>query len=345
MSVYGAMGALRGYLRWLSCGEVLRFAARGGNVAALIATGGHYGGIALARRIQRASRIAGPFMHYVSVQAPLVQLVAELDRLQPAVIVGYPTAIQVVAGEQVGGRLHIHPVLAVSAGEWLSPGARERIASAFECKVREGYVASEFMGIAYECPEGWLHVNSDWVIVEGVDAEYRPVPPGEPSRTTLLTNLANRVQPFIRYDIGDSVTFAPAPCPCGNPLPALRVEGRRDDILYLAAPDGRRVPVLPMAISAVVEETPGVLRYQIIQTGPATLRIRIEAQAGTEDARVWALVSERTLEFLSANGLTGVAVERGQEPPHRDPVSGKFREVWSEARDVTRTQTNLDNDG
>lgn len=85
--------------------------------------------------------------------------------------------------------------------------------------------------MAYDCEEGWLHVNNDWVILEPVDADYDPTPPGEPSHTVRLTNLANQVQPIIRHDLGDTVVARPGPCPCGNPLLAIRVQGRRDDVL------------------------------------------------------------------------------------------------------------------
>ena len=54
--------------------------------------------------------------------------------------------------------------------------------------------------MAYDCGQGWLHVNSDWVILEPVEADYSPTPPGQASHTVLLTNLANRIQPIIRYD-------------------------------------------------------------------------------------------------------------------------------------------------
>ena len=71
-----------------------------------------------------------------------------------------------------------------------------------------------------------LHVSADWYIFEPVDRNYRLVLRGEPSHTVLMTNLANRVQPLIRYDQGDSVTLRPDACPCGSPLPAIRVVGR-----------------------------------------------------------------------------------------------------------------------
>src|SRR5206468_3508687 len=83
--------------------------------------------------------------------------------------------------------------------------------------------------IAYGCREGSLHVNADWVLLEAVDRDYAPVRAGEASHTVLLTNLANRAQPLLRYDLGDSIVVQPEPCRCGNPLPAIQVQGRCDD--------------------------------------------------------------------------------------------------------------------
>ena len=46
------------------------------------------------------------------------------------------------------------------------------------------------------------------------------------------------------------------PYPCSNLWPAIRVEGRTDEILCLHAPDGTRIAVLTLALSSVIEETP-----------------------------------------------------------------------------------------
>lgn len=125
---------------------------------------------------------------------------------------------------------------------------RAYVARTFACRVRNGYGASEFMSIACDCPCGVLHVNSDWVVVEPVDHRYRPVAPGLPSHTTLITNLANLVQPLIRYDIGDRVAWLQVCCRCGNRWRAIQVEGRTDDILEFTNARGRRVPLLPLAL-------------------------------------------------------------------------------------------------
>ena len=45
----------------------------------------------------------------------------------------------------------------------------------------------------------------------------------------------------VRYDLGDSVTWLDVPCSCGSPLPAIRVEGRCDDVIVLNDTAGRAV--------------------------------------------------------------------------------------------------------
>jgi hypothetical protein len=93
-------------------------------------------------------------------------------------------------------------MLVLTSSESLPPGERDRISQAFGgAKVRDNYGASEFVAAGYDCGHGWLHVNADWVILEPVDDQYQPVPPGTTSHAVLLTNLANRVQPIIRYEM------------------------------------------------------------------------------------------------------------------------------------------------
>ena len=160
-------------------------------------------------------------------------------KASPTVLTSYPTELVLLAREQRAGRLDLDLTGIWSGGESLTGRDRAEIGAAFGCPVVDDYGASEFLNIAYDCGCGSLHLNRDWVILEPVDRDYRPVAPGEPSWTVLLTNLANHVQPIIRYDLGDSVTFAKRPCRCGSPLPALRVGGRRDDTVALAAAEHR----------------------------------------------------------------------------------------------------------
>lgn len=120
-----------------------------------------------------------------------------------------------------------------------------------------------------------MHLNADWVILEPVDRQYRPVPQGTCPHTVLLTNLANHVQPLIRYDLGDQVTFAAGPCTCGSPLPVIDVQGRHDDALVMAGRGGRQVTLLPLALSTVMEDDAGVFDFQLCQRDAHTLVLRL----------------------------------------------------------------------
>ncbi|MEO8122825.1 MAG: phenylacetate--CoA ligase family protein, partial [Burkholderiales bacterium] len=145
----------------------------------------------------------------------------------------------------------------------------------FGCPVRNSYGASEFLSIGWECAEGAMHANSDWVILEPVDDHLRPVPAGVVSDTTLLTNLANHVQPLIRYDLGDRLCVLPGACACGSPLPVIEVEGRNDDPLVWRDAEGESISWLPLAISTLLEEEAGVFDFQLHQRDARTLCLRV----------------------------------------------------------------------
>ncbi len=299
--------------------------ARGGRAALVAATGDHFASIASWQRVCQGS----PWISArgFSVLDPLPQLVAELNEYRPNFLASYPTMLSLLAEEREAGRLRIEPVRLWSGGECLAPDAGIAIERAFGCPLTNEYGASECLSIAFGCREGWLHVNADWVLLEPVDREYRPTPPGEASHTVLLSNLANRVQPIIRYDLGDSIVAKPEPCACGNSLPAIHVEGRRDDVVSLRALDGSFVHLLPLALTTIVEEAAHVHRFQIVQTAADRLMVRIEF--GHEDDRhtVWHAASDALRGYLAQQSLPNVQVEWDEHGPLADSRSGKFRQV------------------
>lgn len=330
LNVYTALMLARFLPVLVASVSMASFLGNRGRTATIIATGGHFTSSvieALAR--SRFPLLAGRNRTF-SLLDPLTALVGALNEYQPAVIGSYPTALAVLAGEQAAGRLRIRPTLALSGAERLSLADAERIRASFRCPLHDTYAASEFMGIAFDCRYGNLHVNADWVILEPVDAALRPVPPGTPSRSTLLTNLANRVQPIIRYDLGDGITMLPTPCPCGSPLPLVRPEGRLDEIVYLDSPEGGEKPILPLVLATVVEETAGILGYQVIRAGPGCLRVRVDEAPGYDRTRVCDDLVRRLREYLSSMNLESVVVELTGERPVRDPSGGKLRRFYSE---------------
>ncbi len=208
--------------------------------------------------------------------------------------------------------MRIKPVLVVLSAEGLPPAGYDRISKAFATTVR------------HSCDEHWLHVNSDWVVVEPVDADYHPVAPGDESHTTLISNLANRIQPILRYDIGDSVLVRPDPCPCGNPLPAIRVQGRTADLLTFTTERGEQVAIPALMFEIV--DTPGIELFQIVQTARTRLRVRLRLTPGADAERVWQAARAEIARVLAQRQLGHVTAERAAELPEQSP-GGKFRAV------------------
>ena len=312
---------------WLSARQMVALVVRGGGFAGVVATGGHFLSVATSTREQRERPRRHRRLRILSVHRPVPELVAELNSFRPALLGAYASVLRLLGTEQEAGRLRVHPVLVLSTAEGLPPAERLRLERAFAAPVREVYGCTEAGYAASSCAEGWLHLLEDWVILEPVDADHRPVAPGVVSHTVLMTNLANRVQPIIRYDVGDRVLMKPEPCPCGNPAPALRVQGRSSEVLTFPTADGRsRVAVPPLALGTVVDRTPGVELFQIVQTTPTALSVRLRPEPGADADRVRTAVREGITGLLTDLGLPHVTVETDPEPPEQS-TGGKYRTV------------------
>ena len=320
---------------WLSAREWLQLARRRGRWAAVVGAGGHFAGAGWMEHQRHRSIWKRHHYRVVPAQAPIGEIVRGLNAFDPAILTGYPSVLEILAAERLAGRLRIRPTIIELGGESVGDAGRARIVAGLGGALHDVYSASELMAMAFDCAAGWLHVNSDWVVLEPVDKQYRPTPPGEPSYTVLLTNLANTVQPLIRYDLGDSVLAAPGPCQCGSPLPAIRVQGRCDDVLRFPDAHGQEVALAPLAIGSVTDDVPGLLRSQLVQTSPRTLRVRLEATPGTDVETVWHAVRSRLADYLAAQDVGEVELVRAEEPPEQSPTSGKFRQVIAAAQPGT----------
>lgn len=314
----------RAVTAWLGFGDASRIVIHGGRMTLVCATGGHYAEAVAATRMRKGSPRRQRMIQVLPAQMSIPDMVAELNDFRPAVLAPYAGIGAQLAAEQAAGRLQIDPALVVLSAEGLPPEGYPRVSEAFGVKTRHSYAATECMFISGSCDHDWLHVNSDWVVLEAVDADYRPVPAGEQSHTTLVSNLANRVQPILRYDIGDRIVQRPDPCACGNPLAAIRVEGRTADVLTFRTAGGERVTI--PALMFEIPDAAGIEQFQVVQTAPATLRIRLRLASGTDPGRVWEAVRAEITRVLADRGLGHVTIERADEPPEQS-AGGKYRTV------------------
>jgi phenylacetate-coenzyme A ligase PaaK-like adenylate-forming protein len=310
---------VRALRSWLGAAEMARLAARRGRTAAMVATGGHFvaGAVMLNGRFRRRA------IRVMSVYRPLEELVEELNAYRPAILNGYAGTIAILAAEQEAGRLRIDPILTLLSAEALTAEEQDRIARAFGGKLRDSYATTECPFISHSCDRGWLHVNSDWVVLEPLDAEERQVPAGELSDSVAVTNLANRVQPLLRYLLDDRVVQRPDRCPCGNPMPAIQVQGRAADMFTFAA-NGREVSIAPSDMSGLLEIVPRIRAYQVAQTAPSALRVRLSVVDSAVPEAAAEEVCAAIEGLLAGRGLEHVSVEYGAEGPQQTS-GGKYR--------------------
>ena len=325
MAVYDALEALRRPLlrplqRWLDPWSVAE------RIAFVGATGGHFASTVSIERLRRLNPALALRLHGISFLQPVARLVDELNALAPTVIATYPSAAVLLAEERIAGRLRAAPGELWTGGEDLSAAERDFVQGAFGCPVANSYGASEFLSLAFECAQGRLHLNSDWAILEPVDAQGRPVAPGEPPATTLLTNLANHVQPLIRYDLGDRVTVRPGGCACGSCLPVIEVQGRCEDTLHLGAARSGPVSVLPLALSTMLEEGAGLFDFQLVQVGPCELLLRT-GLCGAQAEPALRRARQVLGAFLDSQGAPGVRIRCRSGEPGRAGRSGKVARV------------------
>ncbi len=292
----------------------------GERIAFCGAIDGHYASVVYVERARRFDPSMADRMLAISFLQPRDRTIDALQRFAPTVLATYPSTACALADAQRAGvlRLDLHEVW--TGGESLTPSVRHHLEDAFQCPATQSYGASEFFAIASECHLGALHLNSDWVILEPVDRAGQPAAIGESSATVLLTNLANHVQPIIRYDLGDRVRVRDICCGCGSVLPVVEIEGRCDDELRFCAIDGTVVRIGALALTTVLEEG-GLYDFLIVQEGPRTICVQCPVPEDGDRAL------KRLQAFLESQGAHHVRVAyecRATPAPAR---SGKKRRV------------------
>ncbi len=293
---------------------------------------------------------ASAFAHVPAAVGPYLQIarifwtdpdwLEQLNTFQPTAITAYAHVLERLALEV--GRLRLAPILKqlVNNSEMLTERARARIEAAFGVPVLDNYALGECPFLSNGCPAGaGAHVNADWAILEVVDDAYQPVLPGKPGQKVLITNLANQVQPILRYEVGDIVTLADEPCRCGSRLPKIaQIAGRASEVFWFWNGSDYE-EVLGTVVKNACDYLRGIREWQAVQTEQNHLRVRVEPLPGA----VLDVAKTRRLliQQLELFGLPrGVTIELEVVPVlGPDPATGKFRRIVSLGRPLGQAPT------
>ncbi len=91
--------------------------------------------------------------------------------------------------------------------------------------------------------------------------------------------------------------------------------------------------LLPLALTTVVEESAHVHRFQIVQTAPDRLQLRLDTDAGATRRDAWHAAARALRAYLDRQSLPNVHVGLDRCGPLPDRRSGKLREVVVAMRD------------
>jgi phenylacetate-coenzyme A ligase PaaK-like adenylate-forming protein len=317
---YGIMLARFERYHW----KLVRDVRKLGDRVTITGGNGHFAGNGFNKLVQRLNpRLAKGFgVTFVEAEQPIGQLVKTLNAIgNIAWIVTYPSMLDILVKEKEARRLRIEPAFITTGGETLTDDLRKRVGRAFpslKYGIADPYGCTECLALSFECSHGRKHVNEDWVILEAVDEAMQPVPDGTLSATALLTVLANDVQPFIRYDLGDCIRFDQDACPCGSPFRSLQVEGRQATLVRVG-----EVTLSPLIFDFEHDQAQ---RIQLIQTGEFDFELRVQLATGAAEGLVLEDVIGSVKKVFRENGLDDVTVRASKGPPEFT-ASGKFHEV------------------
>ncbi len=207
--------------------------------------------------------------HISEANAP--HYVQFLRRNHGKVLEGFPSVLGIIADFvlQTG---HTIPMRAVfTDGEPLYPFLRENIEKAFGTRVFDLYGNTEFAGMITECEAGQMHALPDYGYLEILDAENRPVEPGEEGYM-VWTSFVNDTMPLIRYRIGDKGCWQSSQkCACGRHFPlVIPTITRESDTLR--CPDGRLFS--PRALNQCLKGATSLRFCQLVHERPGHVVVR-----------------------------------------------------------------------
>jgi phenylacetate-CoA ligase len=256
-------------------------------------------------------------------QEMLDRFVAEIRAARPKMLFGYPSALAHIARHAEHGGVAMNDLgiaVAFVTSERLYDEQRADIARVFGCAVANGYGGRDAGFIAHQCPAGGMHITAEDVIVELVGRDGLPVRAGTTGEI-VVTHLATRDFPFIRYRTGDIAVLDAAPCACGRGLPLLReIQGRTTD--FVVAADGTVMHGL--ALVYVVRDVAGVRAFKIVQESRQRTCVLLSVEAGFD-----AGCGNRIVEGFKRRLGASVEIDLQYVSEIAPEKSGKFRYVVS----------------
>lgn len=202
--------------------------------------------------------------------------IATIQQLRPRHVLAYAESIYELARwvERMG--VSVPPIQAImTSASALLPHMRMCLETVFSASVFNRYGSRELGDVACECEaHDGLHISPFSYYVEILDRKGNVVQGGSIGEI-VVTALANRAMPLIRYRTGDYGRWSMGVCGCGRTWPRLAViEGRIQDTLLT----DRGEWVSSAAINRLFYDELWVYRYQVVQLARNHLQVDLQLE-------------------------------------------------------------------
>lgn len=260
------LGIIRGALWGMNMIEILKLLAEKPRILYIAATDGRYGG---AMAVHDGIKGLKASQEFLDINTRLDQWTKKIIDFQPNIVIGYLSAIKLLAEQMEKDNIHYQLKRVISCGEPLVPGLRTFLEQHFRCSVINFYGASESLALGLEEKEKEGMILFDDLNI--IEVEHNEM---------YITCLYNFTQPLIRYHLTDKLILKEETEQSYGFLRADVLLCRNEDVLWFERMDGTREFLHPLSIEGFCIE--GLLDYQFVQTSIKTFEIRAEIAGNTK---------------------------------------------------------------
>jgi len=247
--------------------EAISKSLRGLRVLYVAATEGRFGGAMAAN-----SGIKGfgfrPLL--LNINLSLELWIDKINRFNPDVIIGYPSAIKILCDLISDNKIKINVFRVITGGEPTTREQRRYFQSVLHTDIFNIYGASEsiIMGLERDSYQGF-YIFDDINYLE-VEEEH-----------TFITPLYNYSQPLIRYKLTDKLMSAERLENEALPFSKIKeIMGRNEEIMWFINDKGEKDFLHPLIINTL--EAEGIIGYQFVQRSNRMFEIRVELRQGAD---------------------------------------------------------------
>ena len=282
-------GIIRGALWRMTLREIFNLLIRKPRIAYIAAIDGRYGGaMAVGDGIDglNAKQI------YLDIKQPINEWIEQIKVFCPNIIIGYPSAVKILAELVEHKKINVNAVRVITCGEPLSIPMRKYLEKTFSAEILNFYGASESLALGAEgSGDNGMVLFDDMNIIETINDKM------------YLTCLYNFAQPIIRYEISDRLILK-----SGETFTmAVGLIGRNEDVMWFERENGQLDFIHPLSVEGFCID--GLIDYRFVQNDRYSFTLEFEKTDDSDENAICSGLEKYLTDILSEKKLDNISYE------------------------------------